>query len=142
IKESDFRDFFNASVVSVERGKQKFELPKPDFQLFPYDRITFVGNDDHLRNLLGKVEVVDETLIQEHEEGDVEMYRITVGENSPFLGLSLLNSGLSSKYDAMVIAIERNGDFILNPSARIVFEVGDLIWFVAESDKAEALMKV
>lgn len=142
IKESDFRDFFNASVVSVERGKQKFELPKPDFQLFPYDRITFVGNDDHLRNLLGKVEVVDDTLIQEHEEGDVEMYRITVGENSPFLGLSLLNSGLSSKYDAMVIAIERNGDFILNPSARIVFEVGDLIWFVAESDKAEALMKV
>ena len=38
IKDTDFRDNYNVSVVSVERGKQLVELPKSDFQLFPFPR--------------------------------------------------------------------------------------------------------
>ena len=41
----------------------------------------------------------------------------------------------------MIIAIERDGHFILNPSARIAFQADDLVWFVAQKDKAETLMK-
>ena len=59
IKDTDFRDNYNVSVVSVERGKQIFELPKSDFQLFPYDKITFVGHEDHLRQLCTRIEVFD-----------------------------------------------------------------------------------
>ena len=140
IKDTDFRDNYNVSVVSVERGKQVFELPKSDFQLFPYDKITFVGHEDHLRLLLPKVEVFDEQLIQEHEESEVDLYRVEVEQDSPFIGIALMDSGLADKYDAMVIAIERDGHFILNPSARITFQAADLVWFVAQKDKAEYLM--
>ena len=42
--------------------------------------------------------------------------------------------------DAMIIAIERDGQFILNPSARITFQPKDLVWFVAQKEKAEVLM--
>lgn len=140
IKETNFRDYYNASVVSVERGCKTIELPRPDFQLFPYDKITFVGHEDHLRRLMGKVEVFDETLIHEHEDGDVDMFRLVITEGCPFMGVSLQDSGLSVRYDAMVIAVERHGDFILNPSAKIIFEVGDVMWFVAQSDKAKQLM--
>ena len=141
VKETDFRDNYNVSVVSVERGKQVFELPKSDFQLFPYDKITFVGHEDHLRLLLPRVEVFDEQLIPEREESEVEMYKVQVEPHSPFIGVALMDSGLADKYDAMVIAIERDGHFILNPSARITFQPSDLVWFVAQKDKAEALMK-
>jgi len=142
IKETDFRDNYNVSVVSVERGKELFELPKSDFQLFPYDKITFVGHEDHLRLLLPRVELFDEQLIQEHEESEVDLYKVEVEPDSPIIGVSLMDSGLSDKYDAMVIAIEREGHFILNPSARITFQPADLVWFVAQKEKAEFLMNV
>ena len=140
IKDTDFRDNYNVSVVSVERGKQIYKLPKSDFQLFPYDKITFVGHEDHLRLLLGRVEAFDDRLIMEHEEGDVQMYKVEVKPDSPFVGVALINSGLADKYEAMVIAIERNGEFILNPSARITFQPHDFVWFVAQKSKAEVLI--
>ena len=142
IKDTDFRDNYNVSVVSVERGKQVFELPKSDFQLFPYDKITFVGHEDHLRLLLGRIEVFDDQLIREHDDGEVEMYKVEVKPDSPFVDIALMDSGLADKFDAMVIAIERDGQFILNPSARITFQPHDLVWFVAQKDKAEFLMKL
>ena len=142
IKETDFRDNYNVSVVSVERGKQNFELPKSDFQLFPFDRITFVGHEDHLRLLLPRLEVFDEQLIQEHEESEVDLYKVEVEPNSPFIGVALKDSGLADVYEAMVIAIERDGQFILNPSARITFQPADLVWFVAQKERAEVLMNM
>ena len=140
IRETDFRDNYNVSVVSVERGKQLVELPKSDFQLFPFDKITFVGHEDHLRLLVGKVEAFDDTLIQEHEESDVDLYKVEVRPESPYVGVSLMESGLAENFDAMIIAIERDGQFILNPSARITFQPKDLVWFVAQKEKAEVLM--
>ena len=128
------------SVVSVERGKQLFELPKSDFQLYPFDKITFVGHEDHLRLLLGRVEAFDDALIQEHEESDVDMYKVEVLPDSPFVGVALMDSGLSDQYEAMIIAIEREGQFILNPSAKIKFQPYDLVWFVAQKSKAEILI--
>ncbi len=142
VKETDFRDNYNVSVVSVERGKQNFELPKSDFQLFPFDRITFVGHEDHLRLLLPRIEVFDEQLIQEHEESEVDLYKVEVEPNSPFIGVALMDSGLADVYEAMVIAIERDGQFILNPSARITFQPADLVWFVAQKERAEVLMNM
>ena len=140
IKETDFRDNYNVSVVSVERGKQLIELPRSDFQLFPFDRITFVGHEDHLRLLLPRVEVFDEQLIQEHDESEVDLYNVQVRPNSPYIGIALKDSGLAENFDAMIIAIEREEHFILNPSARIAFQADDLVWFVAQKDKAEILM--
>ena len=140
IKETDFRDNYNVSVVSVERGKQLFELPKSDFQLYPFDKITFVGHEDHLRLMMGRVEVFDDTLIQEHEESEVDLYNVEVRPNSPYIGVALMDSGLAENFEAMIIAIERDGQFILNPSARITFQPGDLVWFVAQKERAEILM--
>ena len=140
IRETDFRDNYNVSVVSVERGKQLVEVPKSDFQLFPFDKLTFVGHEDHLRLLLPKVELFDEQLIQEHEESEVDLYKVEVRPSSPYVGIALMDSGLAENFDAMIIAIERDGHFILNPSARITFQPADLVWFVAQKEKAEILM--
>ena len=126
----------------MERGKQIYELPKSDFQLFPFDKLTFVGHEDHLRLLQGKIEVFDEQLIQEHEGSEVDLFKVEVKPGSPFVDVALMDSGLADRFDTMVIAIERDGRFILNPSARITFQPNDLVWFVAQKDKAEILMSV
>ena len=140
IRETDFRDNFNVSVVSVERGKNNYDLPKPDFQLFPYDKITFVGNEDKLRQLMGRVEAFEDTLVNEHIDGDVDMYKVQVRPDSPYCGVMLKDSDLASRYNTMVIALERDGDFILNPSPRVAFAPNDIVWFVASSANAKVLL--
>ena len=140
IRETDFRDNYNVSVVSVERGKQLVELPRSDFQLFPFDKVTFVGHEDHLRLLQPRVEVFDDALIREHDESVVDLYKVQVRPNSPYVGVALMDSGLAENFEAMIIAIERDGQFILNPSAKIAFQPADLVWFVAQKERAEVLM--
>ena len=80
-------------------------------------------------------------MIQEHEESDVDLYKVEVMPDSSFVGVALMDSGLADKYEAMIIAIEREGQFILNPSAKITFQPGDMVWFVAQKAKAEVLMR-
>lgn len=140
IIDTDFRDNYNVSVVGVERADEQFDLPDKDFQLFPYDRITFIGTEEHTTALKARVEVEDETFIRETPESDVEIYKMEIKENSRFKDVSLMDSELSSRYEAMVIAVERNGDFILNPSPRICFDKDDLVWFVSSEVAAKRLL--
>lgn len=140
IIDTDFRDNFNISVVGVDRAGEQFDLPDKDFQLFPYDKITFIGTEEHTSALKARIEVEDETFIREAPESDVEIYKMEIKENSRFKAVSLMDSELSSRYEAMVIAVERNSDFILNPSPRICFSVGDLVWFVSSKAAANRLL--
>ena len=94
-----------------------------------------------MRLLVSRVEAFDDTLIREHEESDVDMFNVEVSPDSPFVGVALMDSGLADKYETMIIAIERDGQFILNPSAKIKFQPADVVWFVAQKAKAEVLMR-
>ena len=141
IAETDFRDNYNISVVSVERGKKVFDLPDKDFVLFPMDVITFIGSDKHIMQLKSRVEVEDEVLVHEAVENGVSLHKMEVLEGNKFCQVSLMDSGLSCNYGVMVVAIERKGNFILNPSARIVFEENDVVWFVCSEASMEKLLK-
>ena len=72
----------------------------------------------------------------------MDLYKVEVRPNSPYVGVALMDSGLAENFETMIIAIERDGHFILNPSARISFQPADLVWFVAQKEKAEYLMKL
>ena len=58
------------------------------------------------------------------------LHKMVVTKQTPFCHVSLRESGFSKRYKAMVIAVERDNDFMLNPSANIVFEENDVVWFV------------
>ena len=139
IGDSDFRDAYNASVVSVERGEEAFDLPHPDFMLFPSDEVTFVGSEEHLAQLRSHVEIEDDVLIKERPESDVNIYKSVVQKDSRYLGLTLQESGIRDHYNAMVIAFERDGDFILTPPATITFQEGDTVWFVVSESTLKTM---
>jgi len=137
--ETDFRDSFNLSVVSVERGEKVFDLPNRDFVLYPYDKVTFVGREEQLGKLRSVMETDSEMFIHERVDSDVDIYKMEIRADHPLVGIALLDSGISLNYNAMVIAIERDGAFILNPSPRVQFAEGDLVWFVSSKAAAEKM---
>jgi len=140
IRHCDFREKYNVSVVGLDRADEVIDLPRRDCMLFPSDEITFLGTEEQLSKLRPRVEVEDDVLIKERPKSDMDIHCAVVGEDDRYVGVSLHDSDLRNRFDALVIAVERNDEFIINPEASIVFQKGDTVWFVSSEDNAKAIM--
>ena len=141
IRETDFRPTYGASVVCVDRADEFIDLPRRDFILYPADEVTFIGTEEQLAKLRPFVEVEDDVLIKERPESDVDIHYSVVGPNSRYAGVSLRDSDLLNRFNVMVIAVERDNEFFLNPQASFVFQQGDIVWFVSTVTNAKALIQ-
>ncbi len=139
IRECDFYRVYDASVVSVDRGDEVIDLPRRDFMLFPMDELTFLGTEEHLSQLKPHVEIEDDVLIKERPKSDMDIHYFLIDEGSEFAGVTLHDSDLRNRFNALVIAVEREDDFNLNPPSSTEFRVGDKVWFVASETHAEDL---
>ena len=141
IRDCDFRNSYNASVVSVDRADEIIDLPKKDLVLFPSDEITFIGTEEQLARLKPMVEVEDDVLIKERPHSNVDIHKIVLDEGNRLVGVTLRESDFRNAYTAMVIAIERDDNFMLNPDASTLFQKGDTIWYVSSEEKARELVR-
>ena len=139
IRDCDFRTTFGASVMSVDRADEVIDLPRRDLMLFPADELTFLGTEEQLARMRPLVEVEDDVLIKERPASDMDIHRSVVDKNSRYAGVTLHDSDLRNRFNVMVIAVERDDDFILNPAASIMFQEGDTVWFVSSESNAKAL---
>lgn len=139
LKNTVFRSKFKVSVVCIERGKNIYDLPDKDMVFYPHDVVTLVGNDDNINKVKALIEVEDNELIHERQEHNMSLHFVIISEKSPICHVSLLNSMFKDKYDAMVIAIQREEGFILSPSASTVFNCNDKIWFVSSNESAQMI---
>lgn len=141
MKETDFRSAYNVSVVCVERVDEVIDLPRRNMMLYPMDEVTFVGTEEHLAQLRSKMEVEDEVLVKERPRSDVDIHPLTLDGKNSLVGMSLRESDLRNRFNVMVISVERQDEFILNPSADIVFQVHDTIWFIASKSHTKELLE-
>ena len=140
IRDCDFRKTYNVTVVGVDRADEVIDLPTKDLVLFPADEITFLGTEEQIGKLKPLVEVEDDVLIKERPESDVDIYRMEVKEGNRYLGTSLRESDFRHVFNAMVIAVGRGDEYILNPQPDTVFNDGDTVWFVASAAHAKAIL--
>lgn len=129
--ESRLRQDYAVNVVSVERGGKIYDLPDKDFILMPQDRLTMIGNEERLAAFRNIVEVEPEMLVNDYSDHEINIYRYEVVAHGSLCGNDLMHADFQRKYNAMVIAIERRGDYLLNPPARTIFVAGDIVWFVS-----------
>ena len=140
IRETDFHDAYDASVVSVDRADEVIDLPRRDFMLFPMDEITLLGTEEQLAKVRSRIEVEDDVLVKERPESDVDIYCSVVTKGDRYEGVTLHDSDLRNRFNVFVIAVERGDDFILNPESSITFLDGDKVWFVASESHAKEVL--
>lgn len=131
---SRLRQDYNVNVVTVERAGKVYDLPEKEMLIMPSDRLTFLGNEDQLARVRSVVEVEPDMLIHDHSDHEINTYRLEVSEENPLVGITIRDSGFTSKYNAMVIGIEHGKDYTVNPQADTRFMVGDIVWFVSPND--------
>ena len=140
IRDCDFKEKYNVIVVGVDRADEATDLPRRDHMLYPADEVVFLGTEESLARMRPMVEVEEEVLIKERPASNVEIHRLSLETNSKFIGMSLHDSDLRNLFNTLVIAVERDDEFILNPSSSTVFQEGDTVWFVSSEERARELL--
>ena len=139
LKNTVFRRDYKVSVVCIERGKNIYDLPDKDMAFYPYDIVTLVGSDENINKVKPIIEVEDTELIRERKAHNMTLHSVKISRRSPLCHVSLLNSMFKDRYDAMVIAVQRGEEYILSPSAALVFNCDDIVWFVSSNDAAKMI---
>lgn len=140
LSELSFRNDFGVSVVKIRRGERVINIPNGDEHLYPQDRIVVVGTDNQLADFTKKIE--EHTLQPAEPVPPISLQSFTIDEGSALVGKNMIESEIGQLYQSVIVGIERDNISIMNPDNSVVFQAGDLIWLVGETEKIEELIAV
>ena len=139
LKQLDLGRKYGVHVSSILRANFRLNIPDGDYVIFPGDRLEVIGSDDQLRLFAqaAKTEVIGEDFNLENRE--MKLRQLILGDGSPFIGKTLIDSGIRNLYSCMVIGLEEGQENLSPVNPRRVFQEGDILWVVGEQESLDAL---
>lgn len=138
LKDSNIRKRFGVNIVSVQRGMVTISVPGGERRIFPGDILGVIGTDDQIENVLPYIEKTITASPEETKPSDFKLVRLELTASSPLAGRSPRNSGLRDTYDALVLAIQRDNQYVdSNPD--MIFQSGDIVWLVGSEKRLLSL---
>jgi len=126
-------------VVLIERGTSLIKAPSRDERLFPFDKISVIGDDEQLLKFKGFIDSTEETSEEEASSIDYGLRGCLLSEESRFVGKTIRDSGIREAADGLVVGLERGDKRLLNPHSNMKLEAGDLLWIVGDKEKLKEL---
>jgi di/tricarboxylate transporter len=130
IQEAGLRKLGGAFVAEVIRGEEILSAVQPDEILREGDRLVFVGNLPSVQHLYhdGELEVATDQVFKldtpRHKRCLVEA---VVSRSNPLVGRSIKDGRFRSRYNAVVIAVGRNGERLTSSLGEVVLQPGDIL---------------
>ena len=140
LKQLDLGRKFGIHVSSILRGGQRLNIPDGDYIIFPGDTLQAIGSDQQFtqfREALEK-EVLGEDV--ELEKREMKLRQMVIGNDSPFVGMSLIESKIRDYYSCMVVGLEEGKESLSPYNPRRKFQEGDIIWVVGEEEALDTLL--
>lgn len=131
------REKFGVTIALIERGDYKIKAPDGTERLYPHDKLSVIGTDEHLHRFR---EILEPSAnFQQEDDGIFSLQQIQVDKASTLLNQSIRTLGIRGKAKAVIVGVERNGTRILNPDASFVFNEGDIVWIAGDQHLVEKL---
>ena len=132
---------YGVHVSSIMRGGHRLNIPDGDSILFPGDRLQVIGSDEQLSKF--HTALMQELLGEdaELEKREMKLRQLIIGSDSPFIGQTLEESGIRSRYSCMVVGLEEGKENLSPVHPKRRFEEGDIIWVVGEEASLHELLK-
>ncbi len=132
---------YGVHVSSILRGGRRLNIPDGDSIIFPGDHLRVIGSDQQLGKLQHAIEteVLGEDL--ELEKREMRLRQLIMGADSPFIGQTLEESGIRSRYGCMVVGLEEGKENLSSISPKRKFQEGDIIWVVGEQEALDSLLR-
>ena len=130
---------YGVHVSSILRANFRLNIPDGDYVIFPGDKLQVIGSDEQVSKFSNAIstEVIGEDFDLENRE--MKLRQLIIGEDSPFVGKNLKDSGIRNLYSCMVIGLEEGKQNLSPINPNRLFEVGDIIWIVGEQESLDAL---
>ena len=141
LKQLNLGHKYGVHISSILRANNRLNIPDGDYIIFPGDKLQVIGSDEQLSKF-GKAindEVIGEDLYLEKRE--MKLQQLIIGSNSPFVGKTLIESGIRDIYSCMVVGLEEGKENLspFHPTRR--FQEGDIIWIVGEQESLDTLLQ-
>lgn len=131
--ELQFGNKYGVHVVSVLRGRRRFNIPGGSMRLFPLDKIQVIATDAELE--LFSRAMAEEALLETDvvEKSEMILRQIKIDESSPFLEKTLREAGVRESYKCLIVGVEREDGTLQAPVPEEKFVLGDVVWVVGEN---------
>ena len=141
LKELDLGRKYGIHVSSILRGGMRINIPDGDYLIFPNDVLRVIGSDKQFMTFRQAIE--SEVLGHDYdwENREVKLRTLVIGEDSPFVGKSLIESGIRDLYSCMVVGLEEGKESLSSFPPTRKFQAGDIIWVVGELDALNELLE-
>ena len=140
LKQLDLGRKYGVHVSSILRGGMRINIPDGEYVIFPYDVLQVIGSDEQFtafREALEKERLGED---YDWENREMKLRQLVIGEDSPFIGKSLIESGIRDLYSCMVVGLEEGKESLSRYQPTRKFQAGDIIWVVGEQESLDALM--
>jgi CPA2 family monovalent cation:H+ antiporter-2 len=140
LRQLDLGRKYGIHVISIMRGNMRINIPDGDYVIFPNDVLQVIGSDEQFTAFREAIE--KEVLGEDYdwENREMKLRQLVIGEDSPFVGKNLIESGIRDLYSCMVIGLEEGKESLSRYAPTRKFQAGDIIWVVGEQDALDAIM--
>ena len=130
LEEAGLRNLPGAFLAEIERGGTVLPAVSPRVRLQGGDRLLFVGVVDSVVELVrvrGLVPAPDQLFKLDAPRAERRFFEVVVSRSSPMVGVTIREGQFRTRYDAVVIAVARNGSRVRGKVGDIEVRTGDTL---------------
>jgi di/tricarboxylate transporter len=130
VEQAGLRHLPGAYLAEIERAGQLLPAAAPSEILRAEDRLVFIGVVDSVVDILrlrGLIPAPDQVFKLDEPRAERRLVEAVVSDSSPVVGHTIRDSNFRTRYDAVVIAVARNGERISGKLGDIVLRAGDIL---------------
>ena len=142
LKQLNLGKKYGVHISSILRSGWRVNIPDGDFMIFPGDVLQAIGSDEQFSVFREALENERLGVDPNAEKRIMQLHQLIIDHNSPFLGKTLIESGIRDVYSCMVIGLEEGKQNLSAFPPNRKFEEGDIIWLVGEQESLNALSEV
>ena len=131
---------YGVHISSILRGGWRINIPDGDYVIFPGDKLQVIGSDEQFTSFREALEKERLGVDVNFEQREMLLRQLIIGHDSPFVGKTLIESGIRDLYSCMVIGLEEGKQNLSPFRPNRKFEEGDIIWVVGERESLDALL--
>jgi len=140
LKQLNLGQKYGVHISSILRGGHRINIPDGDYVIFPGDTLQVIGTDTQFtifRDAIEKERIAEDTDLEKRE---MKLRQLVIASDSPFVGKTLIESGIRDVYSCMVVGLEEGKESLSPYKPNRRFQEGDIIWVVGELEALDVLM--
>ena len=94
---------YGVHISSILRGGWRINIPDGDYVIFPGDKLQVIGSDEQFTSFREALEKERLGVDVNFEQREMLLRQLIIGHDSPFVGKTLIESGIRDFYSCMVI---------------------------------------